>query len=192
MTHPNAVLTASLMLAIASGCDQGHGSLAGDYLEVADCARPGEITRIEPFELDLQFLSVQAALGVTVMRMSPDAALADLADQVGISITKAAELKLATEASQRTFELRADGTGEAELTLALMKRCRYASASLVAVGTITFKDWGWRGGQRVRGSMAFDLVDRRTGALVGTNFTGDFDFESKTGSPYTPFAPINY
>jgi hypothetical protein len=192
MTNPIALLTASLVLATAAGCDQGHGFLAGDFLEVADCARLGELTRIEPFELELQFLSVQAASGATVMRMSPHAARADLADQLGISITKDAELKLATRASQRTFELRADGTGEAELTLALMDRCRHVNTPLVAVGTITFEAWGWKNGEPVRGSMAFDVVDRRTGALVGTNFVGDFDFESLTGSPYTPFAPIEY
>ncbi len=192
MTNPITVLTASLVLATVAGCDQGHGFLAGDFLEVADCERLGEMTRIEPFELELQFLSVQSASGATVMRMSPNAARTDLADQVGISISEAAELKLATEASQRTFELRADGTGAAELTLALMDRCRHVSTPLVAVGTITFGAWGWKNGERVRGSMAFDVVDRRTGAVVGTNFAGDFDFESLTGSPYTPFAPIDY
>ena len=192
MNYPIAVVTASLVLAAAAGCDQGHGSLAGDFLEVADCARLGEMTRIEPFELELQFLSVQAAGGVTVMRMSPKAARTDLADQLGLSITQDAELKLASEDSQRTFELRADGTGDGELTLVLMERCRHPSASLVAQGTITFEAWGWKNGERVQGSMAFDVVDRRTGAIVGTNFVGDFDFESLTGSPYTPFAPIDY
>lgn len=180
------------LLWVLSGCDQGSGHLTGEHLEVLDCQRLSETTRFEPFSLELAFLGVNEARGAVIMRMAPSAGRIDRADQLGIAISESDELALASHEGPRTFELRPDGTGEAELTLALLGRCRFAAAPLVAVGAITFERWGWKNGERVRGTMAFDVADRRTGAIVGRGFVGEFDFESQTGQPYTPFAPRDF
>ncbi|HRE90730.1 MAG TPA: hypothetical protein PK095_16510 [Myxococcota bacterium] len=184
---------AAFALLVLTACDQGVGHLEGPSLEVPDCRKVGEITRFEPFQLELDFLGVNAADGVAVMRMASASGRLDMSDHLAISFSSSSnELAAASPDASRTFRLAPGAEGDAELTLALLDRCRYHTAAMVAVGEITFERWGWQNGERVRGTMAFDLIDRRTGAVLGEGLTGDFDFESLTGSPYTPFAPHRY
>ena len=186
-TLPSLALAAGLL-----ACDQGHGSLHGLWLEVEDCAHLGEPKRFEPFAMDLAFASVNEHLGAAVLRFSPSARLIGEADQVAIALSSAAELRQGTASDPVTLTLQADGQGDADLTLSLLGRCKHVTGAFAAEGTVTFQDYGWKSGARVRGEMAFDLVDRRTGDTVGEGFVGDFDFESLTGSPYTAFTPRDY
>lgn len=184
--------TLALLLALAA-CDQGSGHLEGPGLAVPDCRRVGEITHLEPFELELDFMGVNEANGVAVMRMASASGRLDMSDHLAISFSSHSdELTAASPSASRTFRLAPGDEGEAELTLALLKRCVHHTAAMVAIGEITFERWGWHNGERVRGTMAFDVIDRRTGAVLGTGLTGEFDFESLTGTPYTPFAPHRY
>jgi hypothetical protein len=184
-------LLAALLLVTA--CDQGSGHLGGPALAVPDCLKVGEVTRFEPFTLDLEFLGVNAADGVAVMRMASASGRLDQSDHLAISLPHStAALAGASTDTPHTLALGPAGDGGAELTLALLKRCRHHTASMVAVGSITFEHWGWRNGERVVGTMACDVIDRRTGDVLGVGLTGEFDFESLTGSPYTPFAPTDY
>lgn len=189
MSAPRPLLAALVLAA----CDQGAGHLEGPALMVPDCRKVGEVTQFEPFALELDFMGVNAADGVAVMRMASASGRLDMSDHLAISFTSHSdELSAASPTDSRTFRLAPGDEGDAELTLALLARCRYHTAAMVAVGEITFERWGWQNGERVRGTMAFDIIDRRTGMLLGTGLTGDFDFESLTGSPYTPFAPHRY
>lgn len=189
MSARRPLVTALLLAA----CDQGAGHLEGPALTVPDCRKVGEVTQFAPFELELDFMGVNAADGVAVMRMASASGRLDMSDHLAISFSSPShELAAASPDASRTFRLAPGDEGDAELTLALLERCRHHTAAMVAVGEITFERWGWQNGERVRGTMAFDVIDRRTGAVLGTGLTGDFDFESLTGSPYTPFAPHRY
>ena len=189
--HPRRLAASALLLLAA--CDQGGGRLEGPALTVPDCRKVGEVTQFTPFELELEFMGVNAADGVAFMRMASASGRLDMSDHLAISFSSPSnELAAASPESSRTFRLAPGAEGDAELTLALLDRCRFHTAAMVAVGEITFERWGWQNGERVRGTMAFDIIDRRTGAVLGTDLTGDFDFESLTGSPYTPFAPHRY
>lgn len=182
-----------LVVSTSSACDQGSGFVSGPALTVPDCLKVGETTQFEPFELELQFLGVNEADGVAVMRMASASGRLDQADHLAIAFSAPAdELSVASPKAKRTFTLAPGGEGDAELTMALLARCKHHTASMVAVGTITFDNWGWQNGERVSGTMSFDVLDRRSGATLGVGLTGEFDFESLTGSPYTPFAPRDY
>ena len=173
-------------------CDQGAGRLHGDWLVAMDCKRIGEEKRFEPFDMSLDFASVNEQLGFAILRMSPSARSIDKADQLVITIDGVDTLRERLAGEGAPIPLQADGQGEADLTLTLLGRCTHTTQALAAVGTLTFFDYGWKDGARIRGEMRFDLVDRRSGAIVGQGFAGDFDFESKTGSPHTAFSPKDY
>lgn len=186
-------LAAALAAPLIGACDQGGGSLRGDWLDVADCKRIGETERYEPFTMDLDFASVTEQQGSALIRLSPSARGIELADQLAIALERAPDVREGARAlGALTLTLEPDASGEADLGLILLGRCAHATQPLGARGTLTFFDYGWREGTRVRGEMAFDLYDRRTGELVGQGFTGEFDFETITGSPYTAFEPKDY
>lgn len=192
VTRLTRIATLLVLIGALAGCDQGHGSLRGLWLEVADCKRLGETKHFEPFTMELTFASVNEHLGAAVLRFSPEARLIGEADQIVIALSSATEVRQQSLSDTVTLTLRGDGQGDADLTLSLLGRCAHMTGALAAEGTLTFQDYGWRSGARVRGEMAFDLVDRRTGEIVGEGFVGDFDFEAVTGSPYTAFTPKDY
>jgi len=176
-----------------AACEQGQGGLRGDWLEVDDCKRIGSSQRYEPFNLSFDFAGISENLGTALIRMSNSARLIGQTDQVIISLdaTEPVDAGLAA-GGVFTLTLRPDGQGDADLSLSLLGRCKHATQAFAADGTLTFYDYGWKRGARMRGEMAFDLVDRRSGAVVGEHFVGDFDFESHTGSPWTAFSPRDY
>ena len=55
-------------------------------------------------------------------------------------------------------------------------------------GEIRFESFGVDVGDRVKGEFYFDLLDDRTGDLVGLAFTGEFDFEIRKGPPHQAFS----
>ena len=188
-----AVAATTPLVAMSTACDQGGGSLRGDWLEAADCKHIGDTKRFEPFELSLEFANITEKLDTALIRMSPSARLIDQADQLIIAVDRTDPVNEGLAANGAfTLKLKGDGSGDADLTLGLLGRCTHASQALAAEGTLTLYDYGWKQGERMRGEMAFDLVDRRTGAIVGANFVGDFDFESLTSSSLTAFSPRDY
>lgn len=182
---------------LSLACDQGGGALHGDWLVANDCKVFGEVARFEPFDMDLSFASVTEQQGTTLLRFSPSARQIHLSDQLVITVDETRRSGLAlvgtsSGAPEVTLALAPDGGGEADATVLLVGRCKHPTQAVGARGTVTFYDYGWRNGERVRGAVAFDLVDRRTGELVGEHFVGDFDFDTKTGSPHTAFSPRDY
>lgn len=181
-----------LMLVLVA-CDQGGGSLRGDWLELEDCAARGESKRFEPFTMHLEYATVEQRLGVGLVRMSPSGREIGFADQVIVTLDATLDPKadIAATGSAR-YELSGDGQGAADLSLALMTRCAHVSQPLSARGSVTFYEYGWQTKSRIRGEMQFDLIDRRTGEVVGANFVGDFDFDGLTTSPLAGYAPEDY
>ena len=176
-----------------AACDQGAGSLRADWLQLDDCKARGESKRFEPFTMDLAYATVESRLGVGLVRMSPSGREIALADQVIVTLdaTLDPQADIAASGSAR-YELTGDGQGEADLSLALMSRCAHVTQPLSARGTVTFYEYGWKTKSRIRGEMKFDLVDRRTGEVVGANFIGDFDFDGLTTSPLASYSPEDY
>jgi len=194
LTHRIAsIASVALLVSAVAACDQGAGGLRGAWLQADDCKRIGESTRYEPFDMPLEFASITQRLDTALIRMSPSSRLIGKGDQVAVTVN-AVEPVNEGIAGGGSFVLRlaADGSGDAHLTLTLLGRCTHAAQALAAEGTLTLYEYGWQRGARVRGEMAFDLVDRRSGAVVGEGFVGEFDFESLTGSPWTAFSPHDY
>jgi hypothetical protein len=178
---------------LLAACDQGGGSLRGQWLLASDCKRIGQAQRYEPFEMDLAFASVTEQQGAALIRLSPSARRIELSDQIAIALERAPAVREeARSLGAMVLTLEPDASGDADLGLILLGRCAHATQPIGAKGTLTFFDYGWRQGSRLRGEMAFDLFDRRSGELVGEGFVGEFDFETITGLPYTAFEPKDY
>jgi hypothetical protein len=177
------------------GCDHGGGRLTGEWLVIEGCDGPKSTRRYEPFELLLDFASIVEQEGRPLIRFANRPAPVHLTDQIVVSLgggEDQGEMTATRDISGKTLLLGIGADREATLSLALMARCPTMTSALEAVGTITFDELGWKLGEPMVGSMRFDLVDRRTGEIVGKNFEGEFDFESETGSPFTAFSPEDY
>ncbi len=172
---PRIALSLLALFAVAACSDAGSGYLEAPLLTIADCNGTGHPRRFEPFHLALRELAVHDAAGAAVVRLSPSARNVEASDQIVISIRDARALAAAVKGDgSLTLALHADGTGEADLGLALLHQCKSARASLGATGTVTFEAYGARPGSIVAGVMAFDLIDRRDGSVVGSGMTGEF------------------
>lgn len=178
-------------------CDQGSGTLHGDWLAAPDCKVVGEVARFEPFDMSLAFASITEQQDAMLLRLSPSARQIHLSDQLVVTVGRTAQAGLDLVGTARgapavTLSLEPDGSGEADATLLLVGRCKHPTQSVGARGSVTFYEYGWQNGDHVRATVAFDLVDRRTGELAGEHFVGEFDFDAKTGSPHTAFSPRDY
>ncbi|MFO0749177.1 MAG: hypothetical protein U1F43_26465 [Myxococcota bacterium] len=196
-----ASLLALACLACSAGAcgDIGSGSVTGAALEVSDCGGPGQSKRFEPFALTLDFASVNEQHGAATVRMAPRANRLVALDQVGIAIYDLVSLRAALEADgSATLPVASTAEGVpadlhgASISLTLLGSCNDASAALGSVGSLVITAFGKHEGDPVTGSFDVDIIDRRTGEVVGPGMHGEFDFEIATGTPYTAFSPKDF
>ena len=184
----------ALTLALGSttaGCDQGDGVITGDTLAVANCHGIHRDETWAPFRMDLVFMGIEAHKDAVLVRLATSDDRVDTTDSFGFLVPSAREVEDAIAAS-----------GEATLafdpvhvrgSLTLLSRCDVTTPALVATnGHVTLTRFGTRKGDRLAGTLAFDVVDERTGEVVGTGFAGEFDFDVLHGLPYSPFAQRDY
>ncbi|TNF25387.1 MAG: hypothetical protein EP329_23155 [Deltaproteobacteria bacterium] len=189
------------LLALA-GCDQGTGSVAGDWLEVPGCDGPETSRRFEPFHLHLARMGAEQEGDVLVLRFAPEARHPIVGDQLVVIVegVAAARAEIAA-AGTTTWDLGGPptlgsasalppGAPQVRAALALIGRCETPSASLIASGTATLTALGADAGEPVRGALSFDVLDARDGALLGEGFEAAFDFEVEANSPYRTYAPV--
>lgn len=183
-----------VLLAVA-GCDQGSGTVTGDWLEAPGCDGVGTSRRFEPYHIELAVMGAELGGDALMVRFAPDASVPYDSDQLFVIIEgyRAARDEIATTgaltrplADART---QVPGSAQAQAGLALIGHCAYGPAPMLARGTATFTRLGSRQGQNVTGELRFDVVDERDGTTLGANFVADFDFSVEVGEPYRAFSP---
>lgn len=183
-------------LLLVAACDQGSGHLEGAWLVVPDCGGSGRAQRFEPFARELGVMGASEEDGALTLRFAPVGAGWASSDQLVVVLEAAetARAEIAREGEVRWPIAEADGrlpiSPEVAASVALLSTCPRLTAGLAASsGAATFTSLGRRDGERVRGTLSFDVVDRRTGELLGEDFRADFDFEIAVGQPYRSFSP---
>lgn len=189
------------VLALAlTACDQGNGIVRGAALDVPGCKTAGETHRFEPFTMTLNLFTVAEHGNLGTVRIGQKAGRIHEIDQVGISLWDVGALKEGIKAGPVTLTLHpgtADGeaaayTDGATLAFTLMGKCPHAGAALGTTGTLTFERYSAKDAARVEGTFLVDVIDRRSGAVLGTGLAGEFGFDVETASPATAFQPENF
>lgn len=195
---------ATVVLGVGGGtliaCDQGEGAVIGDSLFVADCKGISQDRLFEPFSMSIEKLGFNEDRGVVSIRLSSSFQPLDRSDVLAIALADAAALRdeIATSGSATRQFINPGAVGTvlpepgaaARAGLILLERCTFMPQSLVAGdGTITLTALGRDRGDVIKGQMTFEVVDRRSGDVVGRGFAADFDFEIDTGTPYTSYTP---
>lgn len=181
---------------VGGGCDTGGGFVRGDLLVVEGCRGDGRDRTFEPFDMELTFMGAERAGDVVLVRLAPEAGQPQELDQLVIVVDgyEAARAGIA-EGGEVTMPLRAlatasPGEEQVEVGLVLLQRCSTSLAPLrAASGEVTFVRLGATRGERVVGSMRFELMDDRSGEIVGHGFVAEFDFEVAIGQPSRLFSP---
>lgn len=197
---PLPILAAALLTCAGAACgDVGDGGISGPSLTVPDCGGPGVPRTFEPFAMTLDFASVYEVDDVVTVRLAPRANRIQSVDQLGLVIPDAGAIRASLKADgvarvalATTLDGAPASTTSAALSLTLLGRCKLAAASLGGVGALELTALGHDAGESVRGSFDVDIVDRRTGEVVGPGMHGELDFVIETGSPYTAFSPHDY
>ena len=187
-TKMRALALVSLLGLIPTwGCDQGSGFVHGDRLDVEDCGQQPEFW--EPFDMSLSFLGVVRATDVVMLRASATSQWAEFADSLLIHVASYDQVQ-ADLAVGSTSSLDV-AAGEVAIGLSLQGLCKGSTVPLeAATGTVTFSRLGTISGDHVTADLSFDIVDKRTGELVGTGFEAAIDFQVEAGTPFELFSDV--
>lgn len=181
---------------LGAACDQGSGFVRGDRLTVESCRGVGVDRTFEPFTMGLAFMGAEREDGVVMIRLAPEGGQPHELDQLVITVegyeALRAEIAEAGAATRPLLALATASPGreQVEAGLVLLQRCSTTLAPLRAIGgEVTFSHLGATRGERVAGSMRFELMDDRSGEIVGFGFVAEFDFEVAIGQPSRTFSP---
>ncbi|MCC6624071.1 MAG: hypothetical protein IT385_22640 [Deltaproteobacteria bacterium] len=197
-------IVALLVSGLCAACAEGSGFVEGPSLEVPDCKVLGRSHTFEPFRMSLQSVAVHEADDVATIRFGAREAAFNEVDQIGLVLYDvdvlqeriAADGEVAVslvpgQDEQGIFSVEAGETGL--MTVVLLDSCPHPTAVIAGVGVLTLTAYGGaRNGDPLAGRLAVDLVDRRTGRVLGAGFHGEFDFVVDTSAPFTAFAPKDY
>ncbi len=181
-----AAFGAAACLMIA-GCEQGSGRVWGTGLTVQHCDGLGQPETWQDFDLTLRFMAFELELDVLTLRFAPVFHESHRTDQLGITISDVSRYAPADRSEPFTTPVEFDSDIRAGLVL--FARCpRFADNLMATNGTVTFEQFLLYDGGHIRGTMAFDVLNTRTGEIVGTDFGAEFDFDVNQGTPYSPFS----
>lgn len=195
----------ALLATIAcAACADGEGFIEGARLEVPDCKVVGRSFTFEPFRMELASIAVQESDDVATLRIGSRAGSFTEMDQLGIVLydVDAVRTRIAAqgeavvdlvlgqdEHGMFTAESRQTGL----MTLALLDSCRHTTAVIAGVGRFVVTAYsGAKNGDLVAGRLEVDLIDRRTGLVLGAGMRGELDFVVDTSAPNAAFAPRDY
>lgn len=177
------LLTAALAW---SACSDGEGFIFGERLVARDCDGAGRDRTVAPYDESIAVLGFVERFDRATIRVSPGAANHYEDDQLTITFADVAAVRERVR-TEGVATLTVDGA-ETRVGFAPLGRCDFVTSPLeAATGTLTLTALGVDDG-RVTGTVAFDLVDRRDGALLGEAFVAEFDFPIVRGTPNTLFA----
>lgn len=192
-SRPLPVLLALLLGAGATGCGDDHGFVVAEHLVVEDCGEDGGAREFAPFRLDLTTFGVDPGKGPLFIRAQREGEPLTGGDGFLVSLDDGDAFREWLRDHPNTpLSFGADappGSGAPTVvrgSLLLAQTCPDSYQPIeVAGGTIVFEELGTENGDRV--ALRFDgtsLRDLRTGAVVGTGFSGEMDFEVRTSRPY--------
>ncbi len=204
-SFPAFVMFCLATLATGAGCGpNGEGRLEGQRLTVTACNIAGPRV-FEPFGMALTFMAVERDGDVALLRFAPRVRLSPPTDQIAVTVVgvEALQEALARDgvaeipiveaapwASAGVGGAAADAAHPAiaRVSLALPDTCPEDHTPRVArEGRARFTSFGTNRDQRIAGTLSFELVDLRSGEVVGEGFEGRFDFRVQLGSPYQQF-----
>lgn len=184
-------LAAAVALTGSAGCDQGSGYVHGDLLVVSGCEVADVPRTFLPFEMSLLFLGQMRHEEWVLMRASSSAMLQGDADEIMIELGEVIEIQQTLQAGLGPVVLDVGPEAPVGIGLALNRRCEVVVDALVGVnGTVTFEHLGTRAGDRVAASFEMDMMDLRTGQIVGYGFRGQLDFSVEVNLPYQNFVDL--
>lgn len=167
------------LAALASGCgytvDQ-EGELKAAGFNIEGCALDS------PYELQLDFVGFDDCDDILYLRIQKGGRHLSDSDGVEIQIHKLAEVQDLLESGPATLEL---GGENVRVTVYFNKTCPESFVPLEAgSGTLTIDTMSLGSGGRLVLGAQFDLVDLRTGEVVGNDVTLSVEAELSTSSPY--------
>lgn len=190
MPRPRLTLLVLAMLAgtTAAACDQGSGYVHGDFLYLSGCADDDVPRAYAPFEMRLLFMGQARQDDLVMLRASPSAMLPGDADEILLVVHDVEQVHQAFRDGATSVVLSVGPEAAVSVGLALHRSCAVVVDALSGVdGSVTFTHLGTEAGDRVAASFDFDLLDQRTGALVGVGFRGSLDFTVEVNLPYQIF-----
>jgi hypothetical protein len=174
-----------LWSALAACADQGSGVVFGPRLELASCEELDDRRVFEPFRLELDFLGTERDYDVVVLELAPRGQLWPSPDTLAITVEDVDQVQAEIAELGQATRFLGDGV---RVGLALMRTCPRSTDALVGTGgSATFFALGYHRGDRVKADLAFDLLEVRSTAVVGSGFQATIDFEVDLGSPQQQF-----
>jgi len=198
---PGVLLAAALSVCpgVAGGCGDDYGFIEGERLVVAACGEDGGDRTFAPFRMEFTTFGVDPGAGPVYIRAQRRGAPLTGGDGFVILLEDGAAVREwygeqpgASLPFGRDAELPA---GEPALgargSLVLAETCPDSFQPLALEGGQLFVDeLGTGSGEHVhlrfQGATVRDL---RSGAAVGSGFTGELDFEVRTAKPYRWYDP---
>jgi hypothetical protein len=158
------------------------GSLEGEYLIVREC-KGGVDVEFEPYTLDANFFGVEKLGNALFIRMQNGGKPLHRVDALVVNIVDTRWL-----AARIGVWLPLDNPN-VQVTLHVLGQCPDTTQAMSAHGgEIRFSDFGDDVGDQVTGEFRFDLLDDRSGDLVGIHFAGVFEFVIRAGPPHQSFS----
>lgn len=198
----DALLGALLVMASAaalSGCGDDHGFVEGDRLVVAACGDDGAERTFAPFRLEFTTFGIDPGEGPVYIRAQREGEPLTGGDGFVIVLEDGEAIRSWRRTNPDAalpFGAPADAPPDdpalaARGALVLAETCPDSFQPLVAEGGQLFiESLGTENGDHVHVRFeGFDVRDTRAGAVVGTGFAGELDFEVRTGKPYRWYNP---
>ena len=176
----------ALLPLLIGGCsDNDVGVLTGEQLVVRGCDGAGDAL-FQPYGMDGTFFGLEALGDIAFIRMQNSGKGLLVSDAMVLEVNDShfVRNRLGQEIPIDSPKIRA--------TLHMLGSCPDTTQAMTANGgTITFGHYDSQAGGRVSATFNFDLLDDRTGEVVGIDFHGSFDFIVKKGQPYQPFVQVD-
>jgi hypothetical protein len=179
-------LWALMFSLLLGGCDLGSGFVHGNSLLLNGCDKPSESRLISPFDMRFIFMGVLRAGNTAIVRMSITSEWPQQTDSLVVAFP---DLETIFDGIAEQGHIMLDiGVEAVHVGLGISGRCPENIQALVAQGGwIDITEFGTLTGDKIKATFAFDLMDQRTGLVVGQGFQGELDFEVAVGTPYELF-----
>lgn len=173
------LICAFSMLSCHFGPEQ-TGVLFGDKLVVDNCGT------FEPFEMKIDFVAYDDCEDLLYFRIQKSGRAISESDGISLQLANSENLLQAVQEGPVTLDLPSD---EARLSLYLNRDCPSSFVSIIAQdGQLEVSQLELGKGGVLLLSGTFDLVDEKTGELLGQQMDLTVDAELSEQSPHVDFA----